>query len=54
MKNLANILLLCAIVISALGAVYLALAYHDYAVSACFLIATVMLVMCYWLPRKKK
>ena len=53
MKMFADIFLVCAASILVLGASYLWMRYQAYAIAGCFLVAAVMLAVCYVLSKKK-
>lgn len=53
-KKISQILLLLSMVISLVGAIYIALVHHAYMISFCFVVAAVLLMLCYQLPNKKK
>ena len=53
-KKISQILLLLSMVISLVGAIYIALVHHAYMISFCFVVAAVLLMLRYQLPNKKK
>ena len=53
-RKIAKLLLVLGIVILLLGAVYMALVHRAYAISGCFAVAAVLLVLFYILPNKKR
>lgn len=53
-KKITRLLLLLSILIMVIGAIYIALIHHAYAISGCFCAAGVLLLLCYSSSKKNR
>ena len=54
LKRIANIILIIGIVLTLIGAMYIAIVQQGYAISACFVLASVLMVSLLVSSKKKK